>query len=85
MDLICTCCGEPWDIYHVLHEEPEGFDRQGGRIQLARVVTVSAGGDAGEDTRGVWSRRPTSLSFAVMMSTAPPPCRMTSRLSGLSA
>jgi hypothetical protein len=33
MDLICTCCGEPWDIDHVLHEEPEGFDRQGGRIR----------------------------------------------------
>jgi hypothetical protein len=32
MDLICTCCGEPWDIDYVLHEEPEGFDRQGGRI-----------------------------------------------------
>ena len=30
MDLLCTCCGEPWDIYHVLHEEPEEFDRRAG-------------------------------------------------------
>ena len=32
MDLICTCCGEPWDVDYVLHEEPRGFDRRGGRI-----------------------------------------------------
>ena len=29
MDVICTCCGEPWDVYHVLHEEPDTFDRDG--------------------------------------------------------
>jgi hypothetical protein len=33
MDVICTCCGEPWDIYHVLHEEPQGFDREGALIK----------------------------------------------------
>ncbi len=33
MDLLCTCCGEPWDIDHVLHEEPEEFDREGGLIR----------------------------------------------------
>jgi hypothetical protein len=33
MDLICVNCGEPWDIDHVVHEEPEGFDRQGGLIR----------------------------------------------------
>ena len=33
MDIICTCCGEPWDIYHVLHEEPEGLDREGALIR----------------------------------------------------
>ena len=33
MDLICTRCGEPWDVYHVLHEEPEEFDRKGGLIR----------------------------------------------------
>ena len=33
MDLICTCCGEPWDIDHVLHEEPDEFDREGGLIR----------------------------------------------------
>jgi hypothetical protein len=29
MDVICLCCGEPWDVYHVLHDEPDGFDRDG--------------------------------------------------------
>ena len=33
MDLICTCCGEPWDVYHVLHEDTTEFDRQGGLIR----------------------------------------------------
>ena len=33
MDVICTCCGEPWDIYHVLHEEPQEFDREGALIK----------------------------------------------------
>jgi len=32
MDIICTCCGEPWDTYHVLHEEPQGFEREGALI-----------------------------------------------------
>ena len=33
MDLICTCCGEPWDVDHVLHQEPDEFDRRGGLIR----------------------------------------------------
>jgi len=33
MDVICTCCGEPWDIYHELHEEPREFDREGALIR----------------------------------------------------
>ena len=33
MDIICTCCGQPWDMYHVLHEEPQGFDREGALIK----------------------------------------------------
>lgn len=32
MDLICTNCGEPWDVDHVLHESPEDFKRKGGVI-----------------------------------------------------
>ena len=32
MDLVCTRCGEPWDMDYVLHEEPEAFRRRGGRI-----------------------------------------------------
>ena len=32
MDVICTCCGEPWDVNYVLHEEPQGFEREGALI-----------------------------------------------------
>lgn len=32
MDLVCTTCGEPWDLDYVLHDEPEGFTRQGVAI-----------------------------------------------------
>ena len=33
MDLVCIRCGEPWDIDHVLHDEPEAFERQNGVIR----------------------------------------------------
>lgn len=33
MDLVCTRCGEPWDIAYVLQEEPDAFRRKGGLIQ----------------------------------------------------
>ena len=29
MDILCTCCGEPWDVDSVLHEDPQGFTRHG--------------------------------------------------------
>lgn len=32
MDLVCTRCGEPWDVLYVLHEEPNAFKRNGGLI-----------------------------------------------------
>ena len=32
MDLVCTRCGEPWDVMYVLHEEPGAFKRKGGLI-----------------------------------------------------
>lgn len=33
MDLVCTNCGEPWDLDHVLHDaEPGDFERDGGLI-----------------------------------------------------
>lgn len=32
MDLICTRCGEPWDVDTVLHDMPDEFERKGGRI-----------------------------------------------------
>lgn len=33
MDLVCTRCGEPWDLDYVLHEKPRAFRRKGGLIQ----------------------------------------------------
>ena len=32
MDLICTNCGEPWDMDTVLHDEPDDFKRRGAAI-----------------------------------------------------
>lgn len=32
MDLICTRCGEPWDLDAVLHDMPEDFERKGSLI-----------------------------------------------------
>jgi hypothetical protein len=32
MDLICTRCGEPWDLDTVLHETPADFQRKGALI-----------------------------------------------------
>ena len=29
MDLICTSCGEPWDMDTVLHDEPHEFTKEG--------------------------------------------------------
>ncbi len=33
MDIVCTNCGEPWDVMHVLHEEPQSFTRNGSLIR----------------------------------------------------
>lgn len=32
MDLVCTSCSEPWDLYYVLHDEPHEFTRSGAGI-----------------------------------------------------
>lgn len=32
MDLICTRCGEPWEMDYVLHDDPGSFKRKGGVI-----------------------------------------------------
>ena len=32
MDIVCCGCGEPWGLDYVLHEEPEGFVREGAAI-----------------------------------------------------
>ena len=37
MDLVCTRCGEPWNMDHVLHEAPGDFRRKGGLITRCPV------------------------------------------------
>ena len=32
MDIICTNCGEPWNLDYVLHDAPQDFKRKGGVI-----------------------------------------------------
>ena len=32
MDIICTNCGEPWDVFHVKHDAPEDFTMNGSVI-----------------------------------------------------
>lgn len=32
MDLVCIGCGEPWEMDHVLHEDPIAFERDGGVV-----------------------------------------------------
>ncbi len=32
MDLICTNCGEPWEMDYVFHDDPEAFTRKHGAI-----------------------------------------------------
>lgn len=32
MDLMCTNCGEPWEVDYVLHEDPVAFKRHGSTI-----------------------------------------------------
>ncbi len=33
MDVLCVCCGEPWDVEYVLHEATDEFDREGALIR----------------------------------------------------
>ena len=73
MDVICTCCGEPWDIYHVLHEEPQAFDREARSSKLARAVT---GGGLTISTVALaanWTRSPKPHGSSEMTSMALPP------------
>lgn len=32
MDILCTRCGERWSIDHMLHQEPEEFERNGASV-----------------------------------------------------
>jgi hypothetical protein len=32
MDILCTNCGEPWDIFHVKQDSPQDFKMKGSVI-----------------------------------------------------
>lgn len=49
MDLICTRCGEPWDLDTVLHDEPEDFTRRGAAI--VRCPVCEENGPAPQELR----------------------------------
>lgn len=34
MDMLCLRCGEPWVMHHVIHDEPEEFERKGCIISM---------------------------------------------------
>lgn len=42
MDLVCIRCGEPWDVDHVLHDDPNGFQRCGGLITRCPTCPIVA-------------------------------------------
>ena len=33
MELLCVCCGKPWDVAYVLREATTEFDREGALIR----------------------------------------------------
>jgi len=33
MKIICFCCGEYWEVDHVLYDQPEAFERTGADIR----------------------------------------------------
>lgn len=33
MDLMCVCCGEPWNVDYVLQEATDEFNREGALIR----------------------------------------------------
>ena len=33
MELLCVCCGKPWDVAHVLREATTEFDLEGALIR----------------------------------------------------
>ena len=41
MELLCICCGKPWDVEYVLREATTEFDREGALFAAVRPVTAS--------------------------------------------
>ena len=63
MDLVCTSCGEPWDLDHVLHEEPELFTRAGAAIVACPGCHPSGDPPQG-DKRGLSAEKRAKLAAA---------------------
>lgn len=53
-DLTCTGCGEPWELYYVIHEDPKSFERDGAlitkcpccEVKIERLVRYISSQDA---------------------------------------
>ena len=41
-DLICARCGEPWALDHVVHDDPEAFEREGSLITRCPPCPIDA-------------------------------------------
>lgn len=64
MDLVCTRCGEPWDMHHVLHDEPESFKRQGCAITRCPACPMQFPAMKHEERRRLGSIRALAVIFA---------------------
>ena len=53
MDVLCVCCGEPWDVEYVLSEATDEFDREGALIRGCPSCHGTRPGDMTEEGRGM--------------------------------
>ena len=51
MDILCTCCGEPWEVSFVLHEEPQAFERNNCVITACPACRGYTPDDQGKEER----------------------------------
>ena len=76
MDIICTCCGEPYDIEYVLHEDPSAFKREGCLIRACPSCNGLVPAHLNRRARDQLRRWPMPQTSSVTTSTVlPASCR----------
>lgn len=60
-DMICAVCGEPWDIYHVLHDEKPKYRKM---LQTGKGCACCNG----KAPKGMTKKQKDLLSFEAMVS-----------------